>query len=192
MDQLASLAAADARLTALVERLTPAQLTAATPCANWDVRSMLSHTLASIEAFSAAVDNGAGPDEAKLFSGHDILGSDPASVAHRITRRSQIGWAAWAADRRFDEPVTTVLGVMPASAALGIITFSTLVHSWDLAVAMGETLEFTADEATLAQAVAAQLLPTARPAGLFAAEVPVPASATPTQRVVSFTGRSPL
>ena len=192
MDPLTGLHDADARLAGLVARLDADTLTAPTPCANWDVRAMLSHTLQSVEAFSAAVDGGDGPDEAELFSGHDILGDDPAAVTRRITARSQAAWAAWNAARGMDESVTTVLGAMPGAQALGIVTFSTLIHSWDLAVAMGEKVEFTADEAALADAVAAGLVPNTRPAGLFADEVAVPSGATPTERVIAFTGRAPL
>lgn len=189
MEPLSQLIAADARLTALVERLSPAGLSAATPCSEWDVRSMLSHTLQSIEAFSSAVDGGPGPDEAALFSGHDILGSDPLGTTKRITQRSQ---AAWSSRSDWEAPVATVLGPIPAGQAIAIITFSTLMHSWDLAVAMGETVEFTADEAALAEAVGNQLVPMMRPKGLYGPEVPAPADATPTQRLVAFSGRTPI
>lgn len=191
MDQLSLLASADARLVSLVERLSPADLSAATPCADWNVRSMLSHTLQSIEAFSSAVDGAPGPTEAEVFSGHDILEDDPLGVTKRVTERSQ---AAWASTSDWEAPVTTVLGPIPAGQAISIITFSTQVHSWDLAVAIGEgaAVEFTADEAALAEAVGNQLVPTMRPKGLYGPEVPAPAEATPTQRILAFTGRNPL
>jgi len=189
VDPLSLLTAADARLVSLVERLDAATLSALSPCAGWDVRALLSHTLQSIEAFASAIDGGPGPDEAELFSGRDILGSDPLGAAKPIIERSH---AAWAGTTDWDAAVTTVLGQMPAGQAIGIITFSTLVHSWDLAVAMGESVEFTTSEADLVHAVGTQLVPPMRPAGLFGPEVPVPDSATPTQRVVAFTGRSPL
>lgn len=87
------LADADARLQQLVDRLDLEALAAATPCKGWDVRATLSHTLQSIEAFSAAVDGGPGPTEADLFSGADILGSDPAGVTKRIVARSHEAWS---------------------------------------------------------------------------------------------------
>lgn len=191
MDRLAQLTGADDRLIALVERLQDHHMTAPTPCAEWDVRSMLSHTLQSIEAFSSAVDGAPGPDAAELFSGRDILGSDPLGTAKRITQRSQ---SAWSTVADWDQPVSTVLGPIPTSQAIAIITFSTLVHSWDLAVAMGEpqTVTFTEDEADLAQAVADQLVPMTRPDGLYGPEVGAPADASPTHRIVAFTGRNPV
>jgi uncharacterized protein (TIGR03086 family) len=188
-DALDLLIGADARLLGLVDRLDAASLTAPSPCAGWNVAAVLSHTLQSIEAFSSAVDAGPGPSEAELFGGADILGADPSAVARTIVARSQ---AAWAGVSDWDREVTTVLGPLPAAQAIAIITFSTLVHSWDLARALGERVEFTASEATLAEAVGAQLVPTLRPAGLFGPEAATPPQATATQRVIAFSGRTPL
>jgi len=84
------------------------------------------------------------------------------------------------------------MGAIPAEKAVSIITFSTLVHTWDLAWALGRRVEFTATEATLAEAVGNELIPAMRAAGLFGPEVPAPAQASATQRVVAFTGRAPL
>ncbi|ETZ96334.1 hypothetical protein I545_7025 [Mycobacterium kansasii 662] len=57
----------------------------------------------------------------------------------------------------WDMPVATVLGSMPAAQAIGIITYSTLIHSWDLAVAIDPPVEFDVSEAALAEAVGSQL-----------------------------------
>jgi len=181
---------ADQRLQALVERLTPDQLSLATPCAGWDVRATLSHTLESIEAFSAAVDGGRAPTEQQLFEGADVIGDDPIGVTKRILERSH---AAWEGVTEWDDvTVQTVLGPMPIDKAIAIVTFSTLVHSWDLAWALGERVEFTAAEATLAEAVGNELVPATRAYGLYGPEVPAPAQASATQRVIAFTGRAPL
>jgi uncharacterized protein (TIGR03086 family) len=189
LDAIALRGGADARLLELTRKLTPDDLSAPTPCDAWDVRSLLSHTLQSIEAFSAAVDGRGGPTEEELFGGSDILGDDPSGVASRIAERSA---SAWATVADWGGQVSTVLGPMPASQAVAIVTFSTLVHSWDLARAIGDCVEFTEDEALLAEAVGGQLVPAMRPGGLFGAEVEVGPDATPTQRVIAFTGRAPV
>jgi uncharacterized protein (TIGR03086 family) len=187
---IALLHGADQRLQQLVEKLTLEDMALATPCAGWDVRATLSHTLESIEAFSAAVDGGRAPTEEQLFEGADVLGDDPSGVAKRIIERSH---AAWDTVTEWDDvTVQTVLGPMPIAKAIAIVTFSTLVHSWDLAWALGEGVEFTAAEATLAEAVGNELVAATRAYGLYGAEVPAPAQATATQRVIAFTGRAPL
>jgi uncharacterized protein (TIGR03086 family) len=189
MGSLELLSAADSRLLSLVAKLGPDDLGRPSPCAGWNVRSMLSHAISSIDAFSAAVDGRGGPSEADLFSGADILGVAPLDVARESVERSH---EAWASLTGWDASVTTVLGAMSAAQAVAIITYSTLIHSWDLAVAIGEPVEFTAAEADLAGAVGSQIVPAMRPKGLFSAEVQVPAGATPTQRLVAFAGRNPL
>lgn len=189
MDPLAQLVGVDNCLISLVERLNPGHLTATTPCSAWDVRGMLSHTLQSIEAFSAAVDGGPGPDEAEVFSGRDMLGTDPMEVTNRIIERSH---SAWSGVTDWEGTLTTVLGPMPAGQAIAIITFSTLVHGWDLATAMGESREFSDEENAVGRAVADQLVPMTRPQGLFGPEVPSPPAASPTQKLLAFTGRAPI
>ncbi|MGQ0463724.1 MAG: TIGR03086 family metal-binding protein [Sporichthyaceae bacterium] len=187
--QLAILRAADQRFVGLLERLKDDDFASATPCPDWNVRALVSHTLESVEAFSAGVDGGRGPSAEELFSGADIFGDDPVGRAKEIFERSH---RVWAGVDDFDDTVTTILGEMPASQAIAIVTFSTLVHSWDLAWALGERIEFTATEATLAEAVGGELVPPTRQSGLFGAEVHAPIHATPTQRVIAFTGREPL
>ncbi|MCX2932424.1 TIGR03086 family metal-binding protein [Mycobacterium sp. CVI_P3] len=189
MDSLELLQSADRRLVDLTAGLGGNDLDLASPCSAWNVRSMLSHTVASIDAFAAAVDGGSGPTEQELFSGTDILGADPLGVVERSVQRSQ---RAWATITDWQLPVATVLGEMPAAQAIGIITYSTLVHSWDLAVAVGRPVEFDEAEANLAEAVGKNLVPPLRQQDLFGAEVETAIDATPTQRVVAFSGRSPL
>ena len=80
---------------------------------------------------------------------------------------------------------------MPAAQAVAIVTYSNLMHSWDLATAVSHHLEFDEAEAQLAEAVGGQLVPAMRPRNLFGPEVPVPAGATPTERIAAFSGRHP-
>lgn len=189
MQPLEALLDADRRLLALIGELRSETMREATPCSAWDVRGLLSHTLESIEAFSAAVEGVPGPTEEELFSGRDIVGDAPLDVANRIIERSQ---SAWSSVTDLEKPVQTVLGPIPAGQALAIITFSTLVHSWDLATAMGKKIELTDDEVALGEAVASQIVPLMRPKGLFGPEIPTAASPTSTHRLMAFTGRSSL
>lgn len=189
MPALDVLHSADRRLIAMTAALTEADLDLPSPCTGWNVRSLLSHTVGSIDAFAAGVDGQAGPTEEELFSGADILGATPLLVVERAVERSH---RAWASVTDWQAPVATVLGDMPAEQAVGIITYSTLVHSWDLAVAVNRPVEFDDPEATVAEAVGSQLVPALRPQNLFAPAISTDAAATPTQRVVAFAGRHPL
>ncbi|MBA3741625.1 TIGR03086 family metal-binding protein [Sporichthya sp.] len=189
MAELELLKSADARLLGLVDLLDDEDLGRATPCTGWDVRAMLSHTLQTMALFSATLDGGRGPTEAEVFGGDDVLDGDAKGAARRIVDRSH---AAWGAVSDWDAPVTIVLGTVPAAQAIAVITYSTLLHSWDLAVAIGEKVEFSEEEAQLAEAVGSQLVPMMRPKGRFGPEVQAATGATPTERVVAFSGRHPL
>lgn len=188
MDLYSNLVEAEQRLVALVSSIEADSYSSPTPCDPWDVRALLSHALASIDAFAAAVDGAPGPDMAQVFSGADIVGDDPLGATQRITRRSQ---AAWSTVRDLNAELSTFIGVMPAGQALAIITFSTVVHGWDLAVATGQAGELPEHLAEAAQQVAAELVPVLRPRGLFAHDVDLAGEATPTQRLVALTGRKP-
>ncbi len=189
MTALDLLQRADRRLAGLTAGLETADLNRPSPCTGWNVRSLLSHTVASIDAFATAIDGQGGPTEEELFSGSDILGAAPLAVVERSIARSH---RAWSTITDWQSPVATVLGEMPAEQAIGIITYSTLVHSWDLAVAVDVPVEFDADEAGLAESVGSQLVPALRPQNLFGPAVAPGLTATPTQRVVAFAGRHPL
>ncbi|AFE16621.1 hypothetical protein MRGA327_10700 [Mycobacterium tuberculosis RGTB327] len=162
MDLYSNLVEAEQRLVALVSSIEADSYSSPTPCDRWDVRALLSHALASIDAFAAAVDGAPGPDMAQVFSGADIVGDDPLGATQRITRRSQ---AAWSTVRDLNAELSTFIGVMPAGQALAIITFSTVVHGWDLAVATGQAGELPEHLAEAAQQVAAELVPVLASAG---------------------------
>ena len=128
-------------------------------------------------------------DSLDLLSGADLVGDDPAPVTRESVARSH---RAWSSVTDWEAPVTTILGTMPAAQAVAIVTYSNLMHSWDLATAVGGHVEFDEPEAQLAEAVGSQHVPAMRPRDLFGPEVPVPSTATPTERIAAFSGRHPL
>ncbi|MBO3749248.1 TIGR03086 family protein [Streptosporangiaceae bacterium NEAU-GS5] len=184
------LVGAEHRLTELVEALDVTDLARPTPCAGWDVRALLSHTLAGIEVFAASADNGPGPTSEDMFGGGDRIGDDPVGATKRATSRSQAAWADLADP---GAEVNTILGVLPMGKMMAISAFATIVHGWDLAIASGQTVtELPAGLLAHARAVAEELVPPLRGGqdhSLFQAELPAPADATPTQRLMAFLGR---
>src|SRR6185503_17926656 len=65
---------AERRLVELVKSLAPSDLGRPTPCSGWDVRALLSHTLAGIEIFASTVDGQPAPTPEQMFSGGDLVG----------------------------------------------------------------------------------------------------------------------
>ena len=188
MTSYAVLVAAEARLDTFVESVDKSDLDRPTPCAGWDVRALLGHTLAGIEAFAAAADGEPGPSAAEMFGGQ--LTDDPVVAARRATDRSR---AAWHDLPDPDAMLTTVLGPLPAGLTMSISAFATLVHTWDLAIATGRDAltELPPELLEHASTVAHRLVPDLRGAGsdLFQPELPAPPDATPTQRLMAFLGR---
>jgi len=192
MTPYAVLVDAERRLTELVEALRPADLDRPTPCADWAVRALLSHTLTGIEIFASAADGAPAPTAEEMFGGADRLGEDPVAATKAATTRSQSAWADLGDP---DAEVTTILGPLPAGQVLAISAFATIVHGWDLASATAQPItELPADLVAHARAVAEQVVPDLRAAegehGLFQQEVAAPAGSTPTQRLMAFLGRT--
>lgn len=64
-------------------------------------------------------------------------------------------------------------------------------HGWDLAVATGQTVPFTDDEATRALALAETTLPDEYRGGAFGPRIAVPVGSPGVDRFVAFMGRQP-
>jgi uncharacterized protein (TIGR03086 family) len=182
---------AERRLADVIATLTPADLGRPTPCAGWDVRALLSHTLAGIEIFAATVDGNPAPSADDMFGGGDRIGDDPVGATKRATTRSQSAWAD------LDDPdreLDTILGRLPAREMLAVSAFATVVHTWDIEIAVGRpVVELPADLYRHTDAVARRYVPALRADGdhsLFQAETAVAAGATPTRRLMAFLGRA--
>ncbi|MGH2577621.1 MAG: maleylpyruvate isomerase N-terminal domain-containing protein, partial [Actinomycetota bacterium] len=77
MDVLSCLEEVESRLRDMTEDLTKADLDRPTPCTEWDVRALVSHTLGAMEMYAAFVDGDPPPDFEAMMAGRDVLGDDP-------------------------------------------------------------------------------------------------------------------
>ena len=132
-----------------------------TPCADWDASALVEHVIGF----------------------HEVLLLRPMGVrAHRPRTGPAERWAATQAAlfRALTEPVDV----------LGALTTDVLVHTWDLAQAVGVPAEL--DEQLCADGVAALAsndLP--RESGMFGPAYDVAADADAAIRLVAFCGRDP-
>lgn len=185
------LVSAEQRLYDLVQALTAADLSRPTPCARWDVRALLSHTLTGIEIFASSIDGQPAPTASDMFGGDDRLNGDPIAAAKQAITRSQAAFAT------ITDPtirVETILGPLSAGRVMAVTSFATTVHGWDIAIAAGQQItELPFEVVAHARTVAEDLVPPLLRAGsdLFQAPVPAPANATPTQSLMAYLGRSP-
>ena len=169
-----------AETVALIE---PAQWDRPTPCDLWTVRDLLEHVVAVNRKYARI------PAGAPWLPGaEDVdLGDDPART-YRETLRPFL--AAWRPDGVLERPVRTqgdqvVAAELPLRAHLR----ETLVHGWDLAVAIGRPAPFD-DEVVEACLQSVAGTPAIRPDGLgYANAVPVAGDAAPIVRLAAFFGR---
>lgn len=158
-----------------------------TPCADWDVRSLVGHVtgeeLWTVELLAGRTIG----DVGDALDG-DLLGADPRSAAERAGRAASEAFAAPGAGDR-----TVQLSYGPESAAeyAWQLSLDHLVHGWDLAVATGQDGALPGD---LVAAVAdwfAEREEVYRGAGVIAERVALGGGHGPQDDLLAATGRDP-
>ncbi|MFK3980549.1 TIGR03086 family metal-binding protein [Micromonospora sp. NPDC050397] len=158
-----------------------------TPCANWDVRTLVNHVVGE-DRWSVALLGGATVAQVgDRFEG-DLLGTDPAGAARD---------AAAAAERAVSEPgaldriVHLSTGDTPASEYLHQLLAEHLVHGWDLAVAIGVAPTMHAEAVQECSQWFSGRSEAYRQGGLTSLAVHVPENAGEQDRLVAAFGRDP-
>jgi len=169
-----------AETVALIE---PEQWGLPTPCEQWNVRDLLEHIVAVNRKYQRIP---GGDPWLPGVEGVD-LGDEP-SRTYRETIRPFL--TAWRGPGVLDRPTQTQGDqTVPAELALRAHLRETLVHGWDLAVAIGRPAPF--DDAVVQaclQSVAGT--PAIRPEGVgYADAVPVGEDAAPIVQLAAFFGR---
>ena len=141
----------------LVARATSDDLSKPTPCRAWTLYGLLAHMATQHYGFAAA---SRGEDNAEIWKLRD-LGDDP--VKAYITSAERV-LAAFAEDgvteRRF--PLHEFGASFPGQQAISFHFIDYVVHSWDVAKALGTTVTFAPDLLEAAHTVA-QIVPTGEP-----------------------------
>ncbi|UUZ44665.1 TIGR03086 family metal-binding protein [Janibacter limosus] len=190
MDQLPDfrpdLDAAQSWVTDLISAVSPAQLDAPTPCAEYDVRGLLQH-ISALPAKIAAVATGGNPRELP-----SQVAIDEDGVGQRYGEEAGAALGAWADDALLSTTVTAPWGPAPGAAAPGGFVMETVTHGWDPAVATGQDPEADPALAAKARAIGEHALAEApRGPGMpFGVSVEAPVGAGPTTQLAAFLGRS--
>ena len=183
----ALMAAAAAETARVVVGATKTPLDQATPCGDWDLRTLLNHTILWTSYSAERRAHGESVAE-ELMSKDFTADPDFAQDYEAQVNKAVQAWsdpAAWAGDRN------VMGGAMPAADIAAMLIMETVLHGWDVARATGQDYRCGAD---LAQAV----LGTVQAQGDmfrqyqgFAVVVPVPDDATTVDRVLGLSGRDP-
>ena len=168
-----------------LDAVSPEQWHAATPCADWDVRQLVGHVLDEQLWIAPLVSGETIAEVGDRFEG-DQLGDDAAG-AWRAARK--LALESLSAEDALAGTVQLSSGPDSTTSYLWQVTADTLVHTWDLARAIGAWERLDPE---CVDAVTEQLAPQVeawRAAGVFAAAVEVGDDADPQARLLAMTGR---
>lgn len=178
MDPVAMFERAAADAASTVGRIRPAQWHDATPCAEWDVERLVSHMTGGFAYLEAAL--GDAPSEVALDA------ASYRAAANRCVERLR---APNALDRRCMSPAGFEWSVAEAVAGTAM---DQVVHTWDLAVAIGVDPRLDPEVVTMCVTMFLPQMPMiGRDAGFVGPEVSVPDDAPPQHVLLGAMGRSP-
>ena len=180
----------------VVNQVRPGDLDRPTPCAEWDLGTLLAHMVGQNHGFAAAA-RGAGPDLA-LWA-HRPVGDDPAGVFAASATEVGDVFAAVLADpdarqRGWWLPEIRDGAQFPAELGLSFHFVDTVVHAWDVARALGTAVVFDHDllDAVLPVARMVPDGPNRRvPGASFQPALPSSVDGDVLDEVLSLLGRSP-
>jgi uncharacterized protein (TIGR03086 family) len=166
----------------VIGAVTPEQWDAPTPCTEWQVSNLVSHTIGVVENM------GRGLRGEELLGDVNGLALAP-DVEAQFAAAAATTLAAWQSTAA-DAEVDIGAGPMPAMVAAGINLLDTTGHAWDIARATGQSTVLPADVVGPAMQ-AAQMIITDEVRGYagFDPVAPVGDDASETDRFAAFLGR---
>jgi len=175
----------------VLARILPRDLARPTPCAGWDLHTLVAHVLGQNHGFADAVEFTDAPRSAFAPRPPDPSGLAPAwrASADRVAE----AFADAPPDREVRLAEISPQTRFPVATALGIHLLDTVVHTWDIATTMGET--FRPDEelvvATLTRARQVPDGPARQgPDAVFAPPLPATDGAEAWEYVLALLGRA--
>ena len=173
---------ADAQVRHVLSNIEPERGGLPTPCSEFNVRALVNHVVYDLQSFTALMSGGqrGSPDT-------DLIGSNWTSAYAAAADALVSVWRT----RGIDGTLTTGLGELPATWALGQHATDLVVHAWDLAQPTGQVAVLDAELAEAALAWGRENLKPQFRGQAFGAEVSVPESAPIYDRLAAFFGRHP-
>jgi uncharacterized protein (TIGR03086 family) len=177
-----------AQTESIVAAVQPGQLGLPTPCTEYDVRALLSHTVGGLNRIALV---GEGADALAVPARADGVPDDGWLAAYQRARARAT--AAWADDAKLDALVEVPWGKVPGRIAVSGYVQEILTHGWDLARATGQPTELDPELAAWVLAVAQRILPPEPRGGEipFGPVVAVPPDAGPYAQLAAWLGRRP-
>lgn len=167
----------------VIAGVRPEQRGLSTPCDDYDVEGLMNHIVGWVQVFDAGCHARAYEGDANAYR----CGSDPAAEFRASATSLAAGWEEHGMDRK----VRVMSGEMPAEMVFNMTVMEYLTHGWDLAVATGQPVPYTEQEASETMARAEKTLPPEyRGEGMpFGPVVAIDPGAPAVDRLVAFLGR---
>ena len=173
-----------ARASKVIAGVDAGQFALPTPCSQWDVRATLDHLIGATWMFTL-VNQGE-------TVGEDAGGIGDDSAVAALANAAEANVASWRTPGAFDGDRTFPFGTFPADAAAMMNLSEVIVHTWDIATALGTDATIDPPLAEMVYAFYQPLsLDPYRAHGAFGAEVRVDVDAPPGDRLLALLGRRP-
>jgi uncharacterized protein (TIGR03086 family) len=186
-DGPALMAAAAAEAARVVAGAASTPLDSPTPCTDWDLRTLLNHTI--LWTAYSAERRAHGESVAEDLMSKDFTAEPGYAAAYQAQLDKAV--QAWSSPEAWNRGLNVMGNAMKAQDVGAMLIMETVLHGWDVAQATGQ--EYHAD-AKLAEALLSTVEAQAdmfRQYDGFAAIVPVPAGAPAFDRALSLAGRDP-
>jgi uncharacterized protein (TIGR03086 family) len=187
MNLHSEMAAAAAESARIVGGVRSDQLSAATPCNDWDTRELLNHIVlwTAYSAERRARDEQV-PDELmnKDFVAEPGYAADYAAQLDKAV-------AAWSDPAAWQRNLNVMGAPTPAADVAALLISEMVLHGWDAAKASGQRYTARDDVAAAVLAAVEANAELFRKYQGFAGAVPVPPSASALDRALAASGRDP-
>ena len=183
----AEMAAAAAEAARVVNGVPEGTLNAPTPCGEWDLRTLLNHTI--LWTSYSAERRAHGESVAEDLMNKDFT-ADPG-FREDYARQIDKAVTAWSAPQAWEGDLNVMGDATPAADVGAMLLMETALHGWDVARATGQ--EFKTDDQTakaLENIVQAQAELFRKYQG-FADAFEPPEHATAFERALTLSGRDP-
>ena len=172
--------------TSIVANVDASQLSAPTPCTEFDVRALLNHMIGGNHQFVKIAAGEAG--DSMPATGDFVVNDALTPYRKSADAVSQ----AWSEPSVLEKTVHLPFAEVPGAVAIGIHTVETIVHGWDLATATGQPTELDPELCAVAWEHCKDIDDSFRgPGRPFGPAVNAPAGASDTARLMAWLGRQP-
>ena len=184
------MARAAAPAVAVARNVKPDQLDARTPCADWDVRTLVNHLVfwsAFRSELAARKQQAPADDPITEETDFTTQGDWSSTFATQLDKAV----AAWSEPGATDGDTGLAGGSMPARMIAMMMVGELVVHGWDLAQATGQRIDTDPAVLEVVDEMATSMGDMGRKMGAFGEVVELPADAPMLDRILGISGRNP-